>query len=189
MTTFMTIPPYLKSHFLIASVIFSALLAGLIFIIILPSVAEIRRIRQQVYEERVRLEKLYVSGQLQKKVRENYNRVKESSAWLDNILLKENQELQYITALENAAENAGVGLKITVGEQSRLPGQPLSLLNFSFNLAGSWPKIVSWLAALENMPYYTNVLEVVAARREQSGEESPPPATAIIAAQTFWLSP
>lgn len=186
---YMNIPPYLKSHFLIASAVFALLLAILVFLVILPSLAEIRHIRRQVYEERIRLEKLYVRGQLQKKVRANYNRVKESAAWLDNILLKENQELQYITALESAAEKTGVGLKITVGEQSRLSGQPLSVLGFTFNLAGSWPKIVSFLAALENMPYYTNVLEVIAARREQSGPEAAVGATATVTAQTFWLVP
>lgn len=188
----MIIPPYLKSHFLIASAVFGLLLAALVFTVIIPSIAEIRQIRQQVYEERVRLEKLFVRGQLQKKVRENYNRIKETAGWLDNILLKENQELQYITALESAADKIGLELKIVVDEQSRLSGQPLSVLGFTFNLSGSWPKIVSFLAALENMPYYTNVLEVVAARRQisgQSGEQSAAPAAATVTAQTFWLAP
>lgn len=186
----MTIPPYLKSHFLIASAVFALLLTGLVFFIILPSVAEIRQIRQLVYEERVRLEKLFVRGQLQKKVRGNYNRVRERAGWLDNILLKENQELQYITALESAAERTGVKLKITVGEQARLPGQALSILNFTFNAESAWPNIVAFLSALENMPYYTNVLEVVAARQQTVGQEqSASPVTAAITAQTFWLVP
>lgn len=185
----MTLPSYLKSHFLIASAVFTLLLAGLVFLVILPSVGEIRRIRKQIYEERVRLEKLYVRGQLQKKVRENYNRIKESSAWLDNILLKENQELQYITALESAADKAGVGLKITVGEQARLSDFPLSALGFTFNLEGAWPRIVAFLSALENMPYYTNVSEMTAVRRQTEGDEQAAVVAATITVQTFWLAP
>lgn len=186
----MTLPNYLKSHFLVVTIIFALLLLGVIFLIILPSAREISSIRKQVLEERVRLEKLYVRGQLQKKVRENYNSIIESADWLDNILLKENQELQYITALESIAEKNGIKLKINVGESVKIDALPFSALNLSLDLTGRWPKIVLFLNDLENLPYYTNIKEIVFAR--QQGFSSEPvngTVSATVSAQTLWLIP
>ena len=186
----MTIPPYLKSHFLVAAIIFGLLLAAVTVLIILPSFREIRLIRQQVLDERVRLEKLYLKGQLQRKVRENYERIQPRTAWLDNILLKENQELQYITALENLAERVGLRLKITVGESERLPSAPLSRLQFVLALEGRWPQIVRFLANVEDLPYYTHVLEITAAKQATIGEETAGSQTAAtVTLATFWLIP
>lgn len=184
----MTLPNYFKNHFLVVTIIFTLLLFGVTFLIILPSAREIRLIRKQVLEERMRLEKLYMRGQLQKRVRENYYSIKESADWLDNILLKENQELQYITALESIADKNGIKLKINVGESVKMEGFPFSTLNISLDLVGSWPQIMLFLNDLENLPYYTNIKEIVFARQQGFGnEQTSRDISATVSAQTFWL--
>lgn len=177
-----------KNRFQISAGIFIILLAAVSVLIVWPSLQEIRLINRQVYEERIRLEKLYVRGQLQKKVRANYGKIEDQTHFLDDILLKENQELQYITALENAASANNVELKINIGESKRLPNQLFSVLAVSFELNGSYPDILAWLAALETMLYYTNINETaIAVHPPQEGEA--PSATANISAETYWLLP
>lgn len=186
----MTTPSYLKNHFLIASVIFGLLLFAVTVLLIIPSFREIRLIKRQVFDERVRLEKLYLKGQLQRKVRENYQRILPQTAWLDNILLKENQELQYITALEHLAERHGLQLKIDAGASEPAADPGLSKLNFVLTLSGRWPQVVRFLAGIEDLPYYTHVLEITAAERETLSEDSTLSlTTATIALATFWQKP
>lgn len=177
-----------KNRFQISAGIFIILLAAVSVLIVWPALAEIRLIKNQVFEERLRLEKLYLRGQLQKKVRANYAKIEDQTIFLDNILLKENQELQYITALENAANEHGVALKINIGESKRLPNQLFSVLAVSFEVKGSYPNIMRWLASLESMPYYTNINETaLAVHPPKEGEAAS--TTANISAETYWLLP
>ena len=62
----------LKNRFQISAGVFIILLAAISILIVWPALREIQLIKTQVYEERVRLEKLYVRGQLQKQVRANF---------------------------------------------------------------------------------------------------------------------
>ena len=177
-----------KNRFEISAGIFIILLAAVSVLIVWPSLSEIRLINKQVYEERVRLEKLYVLGQLQKKVRANYAKIENQTHFLDDILLKENQELQYITALENAANIHNVELKINIGESKRMPNQVFSILAVSFELNGGYPNILAWIAALETIPYYTNFNEAsVAVHPPKEGQSAS--ATVNASAETYWLLP
>lgn len=177
---------YLKSHFLVSALLFAVALLAVILLVVIPSLREIRVINKQVYDERVRLERLYVKGQLQKRVRENFARIKGEVAFLDEILLKENNELPYITALEQASDESGVELKINVGERKRTPNQPLSSLEFTLEVKGDWQGLARFLDKLESLPYYTNIKETTFAVRQE--KESPGRTVdAAISADTSWL--
>lgn len=184
----MQFQPYLKNRFLISTITFVLLLVAIIVLITLPALREIRLINQQVYEERVRLERLYVRGQLQKRVRENYAKIENDVGFLDTMLLKENQELQYITSLESLANAAGVELDITIGEPKRAPEQAYSTLPFTFALAGNWGAILRWVEEVEALPYYTTIREVSVSVREGT-EEAGRSAAVSIGADTYWLIP
>jgi len=181
----MIIQRYLQNRFLVSTVTFLALLLSIIILIIIPSFQEIKVINQQVLEERVRLEKLYVRGQLQKKVRDNYNSIKNDIGFLDEFLLKENQELQYITTLEHYANENNVSLEITIGEPQRKPQQRFSILPFTLQLSGNWPAIVKWLSDIETLPYYTNIKEITVTARDAQGKDRA--SSVSISAETYWL--
>lgn len=181
--------PWLNNmnRFLTSTIIFLVLLSAVITLVAWPALDEIGIIRSQVYDERVRLEKLYVRGQLQKKVRENYARIKDDVKFLDEIFLREHQELTYITALEQAGAAANIELKINIGETKRTPQQLLSTLGFSFEIKGAWPNIMRWLDAVEQIPYYTDIKEMAVAVHDEQPNGQPRTATVNISADTYWL--
>lgn len=182
----MTDRVYLKSRFFVSALIFAVLALAIAVLVAWPALREIRLINRQVYEERVRLEKLYVKGQLQKKVRENYARVEGRTGFLDEILLKENNELPYITAVEQAASDARVELKMNVGERKRQPNQLLSSLGFNLEVLGSWENVSRFLETLEKMPFYSNIQE--SAFAVHKAKDNPGRAvSASLAIDTFWL--
>ena len=174
---------------MVSVVAFFLLLAALVVLIIIPAIKEIRIINQQVYEERLRLEKLYAKGQLKNKVQKNYNNIKDDIAFLDDIIMKEGQELEYITAIEDIANRAGVDIDISIGEIKRTPQQKFSELEFTLTLTGKWENILLWIDQVEAMPVYTNIKEMTIAARESADAKEARQATATIRVNTFWLMP
>ena len=72
---------------MVSTIAFTLMLVAIVVLLIIPSFKKIRSINEQVLEERKRLELLYTRGQVQK----TYGNVKEDAEFLNNILLKENQ--------------------------------------------------------------------------------------------------
>ncbi len=179
----------LKNRFMISTIAFALLLVALVVLVIVPSFSEIRLINEQVIEERRRLEELYTRGQVQKTVQENYNAVKDDAAFLNGILLKENQELQYLEAVEALADGAGIRLDVAVGPQKRVPEQRYSELSFTFTASGDWEAFLRFLDRLESLPYYTNVGEVTVAVRTDEQNRQARSANVTVSATTYWRIP
>ena len=69
-----------------------------------------------------------------------------------------------------------------------MPNKLFSVLAVSFELVGRYPDILRWLAAVEALPYYTNISETaVAVHPPKDGSAAL--ATANINAETYWLLP
>ena len=179
----MKIPRFIKNHFLVTSISFGAALLLILFFIIFPSLKEINKINNEVFQERSRLETLYAKGQLQKKVLSKYNEIKDDALFLDEIVLKENQELQYITTLENLAETTEVNLDITIAPAKENFSPKLSALSFSFVVTGNWQNLLRWLDELEKLPYYTHISEVNVVGQSNNENNT----SLKIKAKTFWL--
>lgn len=182
----MTDRVFLKSRSFVSTIIFGLLVLIIVVLVAYPALREIRLINRQVYEERVRLEKLYLKGQLQKKVRENYARIEGDIGFLDEIMLKENNELPYITAVEQAASAAEVELKINVGERKRTPNEPLSILAFNLEAKGGWENVTRFLGNLEKIPFYSNIQESTFSVRQEKDNPARV-VSASLAIDTFWI--
>ncbi len=178
-----------KNRFFVSSIAFILLLLSLLLLIDIPALREIRLIAQQVDEERVRLEKLYVRGQLQKNVQNNLNKIRETVGFLDKTMLPEGQELQYITTLEQLASDANIDLTIAIGESTRLPQQTYSLLDFTFELAGTWEDMMYWIQNIETLDYYTNIEAITIAVREDEKNNNIRAGKLTLSAETYWIIP
>lgn len=184
----MLLPRILKNHFLVSAVIFCVLLLLILILLVIPTVREIRRINNEVFSERRRLENLYSRGQLQKRVLGRYNEAKEKSEFLDEIFLTENQELQYIKAVEAQADRTGVRLKIAVGAADSTALANISKLLFTFEARGDWPALLTWLQKVEELPYYTNFSDATVV--SQVEKDSTRAVTILkLNAETYWLKP
>lgn len=182
----MTMPKIFKNHFLLTSVIFAGLFLVIFFLLVIPTIRQINKINKDVFEERKRLENLYASGQLQKKVIGRYNQAKEKAGFLEEIFLREGQELEYITKIENAAAAADVSVKINLGESEAEGNPDLSKLRFSFEGKGGWENLLQWLQKIEATPQYTNISEITAVASAERNSTSTA-ASLKINAETYWL--
>ena len=170
---------------MVSTIAFTLMLVAIVVLLIIPSFKKIRSINEQVLEERKRLELLYTRGQVQK----TYGNVKEDAEFLNNILLKENQELQYITAIEELASLAGIEITMNIGDAKRIPEQRISELEFSFLISGTWEQILGWIEMVETLPHYTNINEMNVAIHSKENNPYDRTATVSIGATTYWLIP
>jgi len=178
---------WLENRFLVSTISFGLLLIALVVLIIIPSLVEIKIINKQVLEERIRLEKLYTKGQLQKNVKIAYEKIKDNLPFLDEAILKESQELQYITAIEHIATEENLEMEINIGESKKIAEQRFSSLRFSFVINGEWPSVIKWIEKVEELNLYTNIKEVSIAVRETEDPNISRQATLTMSADTFWM--
>ena len=180
---------FLKNRFMVSTIAFGLLLAALVILVVVPSFKKIRLINEQVLEERIRLKKLYTKGQVQKTVQQNFASIKNEVQFLDEMLLKENQELDFITQIEHVAENSGIEIDMSIGKTKRIPEQRFSELEVNYTVNGSWEQFMEWISGIESLPTYTNIHEINVAIHTDDSNELERNAIIGIEANTFWLIP
>ncbi len=93
-----------------------------IYLVILPTIKDIRGINEDVYAERVDLEKKYLRGQLLRKTVEDFEKIRPEKDKLSSVFIPEKEELKFITDLEKIAANNNL-LQIIGLEQSKDAGE------------------------------------------------------------------
>lgn len=134
-----------------------ALLGGLVLLgfVAWPSYKQIQKLNEQIYQERVDLEKLYQKGQILKQTIKEYEEVKPVVGKLNDIYLKRNEELAFITKLEDAAQASNIRQHLTLGLQD--PKKPANQLPVQLQINGRLSDFIAYLQALEAMNYYINI--------------------------------
>ena len=143
--------------YIIAVLIVTSLI---IYFVILPTINDIKTINQAVYNEKLDLEKKYLRGQLLRKTIEDFEKIKPEQDKINSIFIKQGNELEFITALENIAANYNLEQKLSL--RSDLPADsgiyyPLPL---EISIRGNFINILKYLNDLEKLDYYFNIAEL-----------------------------
>jgi Tfp pilus assembly protein PilO len=135
----------------------SAALLILIFVIIFPTIKKIKKLNDEISNERQKLEEYYAKGQSLKNSKVKYAEIKNNMTELDKIFIVEGKELDLITRLEIIADQTGVSQNINLlPEKIETRGQ-LKKMPVSLQAAGSYPRLINYLRAVENADFYFNV--------------------------------
>lgn len=104
----------------------------------------------------------------------------------ENIYVKSNRELEFITGLESAAKNNGVSQSIKINPSSNPTDGKLSKNPITLDVTGAYNNLYKYLIALENSNYYINIraLELINSNSSPSEEENLLQLT--IQADTYW---
>lgn len=131
---------------------------GIVVFIILPVGKDIKRINEDIYHQRVTLEKLYLRSQSIKQAKEDYEKIKDEIKTLDNVFYSPGQELEFITDLEKIANQQSIkqiiNIKETGDESESLNYQTLKI---ELNLIGTLSNILNYLDQVQTMNSYFNI--------------------------------
>src|SRR3989338_2026996 len=130
-----------------------------VYFIILPTIRDIKKISDAVYQERVDLEKKYLRGKLLKKTIQDFEKIKPQQEKLAAAFIKEGEELEFITALERVAAANGLSqiIKLQPTQDKTLEKKFYSPLPLTLNATGSFLNTLKYLSDLQNLKYYFNV--------------------------------
>lgn len=135
-------------------------IGGLIYLIILPTAKDIKKINDDVLAERIDLEKKYLRGQLLRTTIENFEKIKPQEDKLNEIYIGQNEELKFITALENIANKYNLDQKIQLAENTDTGSVIYESLALNITTSGSYINILQYLKDIERLNFYFNISKI-----------------------------
>ena len=96
---------YYKNRFLINIGAILLFFIAVTAFIIIPAIAEISKVNQEITTERHKLERKLALGLNIKKIIKDLDEIGETTKYLDDILIEKNQELAFVKAAKNSVLN------------------------------------------------------------------------------------
>jgi len=147
----------LKNKIIVSSLIFIIAIFCLIFLIVLPTIKEIKSISEDIEAQREDLEKKYIAGQDSKQLAENLEKIKPQLDLINKIFINKNRELEFITSLENEANKNRINQKINLNAPEEVINQPFQKNVLQLSSEGSFIDLLQYLMNLEYLNYYINI--------------------------------
>ena len=136
---------------------FLLVIFGLLYFIIIPTIADIKSMSGEIEEQRIDLEKKYIKGQSLKKLSDNLKSIELKLDLLNQLFINKNRELEFITTLENRASLNRLNQKINLSSPQVDDNQDFHKADLQLLLTGKFTRLLKYLLDLESLGYYTNI--------------------------------
>jgi len=147
----------LKKKIILTSLVILIISTVIVVFIIWPTIKDIRKINQDIYNERVALEKKYLRGQLLRKTLKDFEEIKPNINKITAVFVPENKELEFITSLEKIASKNGVEQEIELQAKNIKTEKGIKILPLKLLIKGNFIQVLKYLKELENLNYYFNI--------------------------------
>lgn len=147
----------LRKKIIITSIISPAIVLGIIFYIVMPTINDIIEMRNNINSQRMDLEKKYQKGQSLKQLNENINIIEPQLEKLNSLFIKPDEVLEFITTLENAANKNNIDQKINLDLSMGVDENDYKKTPVQIAAGGSFRDQLKYLSALESLNYYVNI--------------------------------
>ena len=137
--------------------VFLSLVVGMLVFILLPTINAITNLQREILTKKIELEETLVKEQNMSKLNEKIKKIEPKLAEFNSIYIHENEELEFITALEELALANNV--KQTLGLLTESAASEGEHKKIPLNIAavGNFFNITNYLAELESLDYYISV--------------------------------
>lgn len=144
-----------KQKIFVVSALFVGLIAAISICIVVPVIKDIRNLNQQIYEQRLSLEKKYVQRFSMRRIIANFREIHDNMSKVLSIFLLPDDEITFITMLEEKADKNGVNLKIYFLPQEK-NDYPDGKQKFDLTLTveGDYKNIVGFTNDVEKLDTY-----------------------------------
>lgn len=148
----------IKQKIIISIVVVLSIMGLVIYLIIFPTINEIKGISDAVYAERLDLEKKYLRGQLLRKTIKDFEDIKPKEDKLASIFIVEGEELEFIKILETIASRHNLEQDISFQAIKNVElVKGYYSLPLGLTTKGGFINTLSYLKDLEQLNYYFNV--------------------------------
>ncbi|MDP2737005.1 MAG: hypothetical protein Q8O59_04485 [bacterium] len=185
----------LKNKIIASLVGFIIIILSLIYFIVIPTIEDIKTMGQTIEAQREDLEKKYIKGQSLRQLTENLSKIEPKLEILDQIFINKNRELEFITSLENEANENQISQKISLSAPQQIANQNFQKTSLQLFTKGGFIRQLQYLMDLEHLSYYINIklLELTPAGDDAPANQAVSPAyietnrlNMLIDADTYW---
>jgi len=150
----------LKKKIIVVTLIPFAILALMLYFIILPSIKDIQKINKAIEAEKRELVLKFHRGQYLKVAKQNFEEVEEQRDKLEVIFIPEGEELIFIERLEQIAESQNINLTITVNQKKIIKNNNVTALPIQLKMNGDYIQILKYLYTIEKLIFYFDVSSI-----------------------------
>lgn len=151
----------IKRKIIALLIIIVVFMGGIGYFIVLPTINDIKTIKEAVQFEKIDLEKKYQRGQLLNKVLEEFEKIQLEEDKLKSVFIRQGEELQFVTSLEEIAENFNIKQKLKLEDVSeKRPDLLYSTLKLSVDTQGRFIDTLKYIEKINQLSYYYNVQEI-----------------------------
>lgn len=118
------------------------------------TVSGIKNLRNQILDIKIDLENKITRERNMNSLNEKLRTIEPELTKINQIFINQNREIEFITALENLAENNKIEQKININLDNREKGEIFDKVAINLESSGSFQNILNYLSALESLNYY-----------------------------------
>lgn len=183
----------LKKRIIITIITFFFFIFIIIYFIIIPSVRDIKNIKNEIEIQRTDLERKYLKGQNLRRMSEKLKKAEEKIHILDQVFISQNFGLEFITTLEEVASRNNVTQKINLLSSLDPDDSLYKIIPIQLFSQGNFVQQLGYLVNLEILNYYINIKSLELSSNPKkiltSNEEvSQNNVNMLISADTYWQS-
>jgi len=160
---------YYKNKFLIKIGIILLFFIAIIAFIIIPALAEIYRVNQEISAERTKLERKLALGLNIKKIIKDLEEIEETIRYLDDVLIDKNQELAFINNLEVLSSQYGLKIEINSDFTGVDLGANIAQVEIQALVSGNYKQILRFLNGIEKQKNYFNFKIITFSKNKRAG--------------------
>lgn len=169
--------------FLLTAASLAILAYGLAF----PTIRQIKELRANIISQKLDLEKKLSQDRNMSQLSEKLKKIEPQLDLLDSVFLSQNQDLEFITALEGLASRFQLSQQLALGMDKTVTNNGYYIVPATIDVSGSLGNVIDYLKALEKMKFYVNIeaLDLSSATPGQS-DASSAKYSLKISALTYW---
>lgn len=137
-----------------------SVLALLLFLVVLPLQSRISFSKQENYDQRVRLESLEYRAQEQDLFQQSQSVIENDELRINKFLPKEQDTLEFITALEDVADQFGIGDQKFALADFKTNKKGVKTLEITLDFSTDYLTFINYLARLEALTYYIEITSI-----------------------------
>ncbi len=136
----------------------ATILIAVVYFGIFRPMSSMKYLKTTVQMEKVSLEKSYITGKNLRQLSESLKVVEPQLSKLDEIFIKKEGALDFITSIEEVAENAEVQQRISLATKGSSKSKSVNeTIPIQLSSSGGFSQEMTYLARLEALRYYINV--------------------------------
>lgn len=146
------------------SIICLLIIIGVAYLIIWPTLNDIKQLRANIITQKIDLEKKIVREKNMNILSEKLKKIEPQLKKFNQIFINQNRELEFITTIEGIAGKNQITQKINLNPASAQNEQIYKKIPLTLDAQGKFQNLMKYLTNLETLNYYINIksLEITA---------------------------